>query len=116
MGEEKNKSSSNSLGMMERSYNISWPPVDCHNGSYLSHTALDDVWICSNGSGNMTTTDFVSHYFYNNTATDNTTEWINSTRAEDNLIFTSLTSAVLGVLILATIIGEFSDFSLVLSN
>lgn len=35
--------------------------------------------------------------------------WINSTnpqRPEDNLIFTSLTSAILGVLILATIVGK----------
>jgi len=46
----------------------------------------------------------------NNSNSSNASDyWINSTnpqRPEDNLIFTSLTSAILGVLILATIVGK----------
>ena len=46
------------------------------------------------------------YFLYNGTAAANVSDWINSTRPEDNLIFTSLTSAILGVLILATIVGN----------
>jgi hypothetical protein len=45
----------------------------------------------------------------NNNSGNASDYWINSTnpqRPEDNLIFTSLTSAILGVLILATIVGK----------
>lgn len=80
----------------------SWPsslPGDC-NG-----TAGE--WNCTGAAEDYTTGN--SYYFYNGTAaTANVTDWINSTRPEDNLIFTSLTSAILGVLILATIVGNFT--------
>ncbi len=100
MAERWNQSTE--IGQHNLSSSSSWPsslPVDC-NG-----TAGE--WNCTATAEDYTTGNY--YYFYNGTAvTANVTDWINSTRPEDNLIFTSLTSAILGVLILATIVGNFT--------
>lgn len=92
IGEEMAEKWNRTSGAMTHNASSAWPPIGCNGG-----------WNCSD--------DYSYYYYYNSSSSSTTppanlTEWINSTRPEDNLIFTSLTSAVLGVLILATIVGK----------
>ncbi|XP_032794189.1 5-hydroxytryptamine receptor [Daphnia magna] len=85
----------------------SWPSDSYYNYlmHYCSNNNNNTASVCCQWN-NCTVTTSILEGTNSSNATD---YWINSTspqRPDDNLIFTSLTSAILGVLILATIIGN----------
>lgn len=85
----------------------SWPSDSYYNYlmHYCSNNNNNTASVCCQWN-NCTVTTSILEGTNSSNATD---YWINSTspqRPDDNLIFTSLTSAILGVLILATIIGK----------